>query len=138
MVQWYHDHVYRMSEGFDNMPKDKGDCRTYCFELPSYVSILRDISWAINNKLERPYFSMNMGIAKCHKNDNYVKSVGRDISQSKLEQVDFIIKKVSMVSSQNEINVKLYSPLTGVIVFLVVRKSFENIRVIQVDREKQE
>jgi hypothetical protein len=74
-IQYYHDRLYYQS--------------TYAVDINFTSQNLLDL---LVNEADTLY--LNIGKAKVHPNDNYVKEIGREVSKSKMEVLPFILISV--------------------------------------------
>ena len=125
-VQFLHHNT--IANEYCNLEYEKK--RTFVFELPDYYAVEAEILKTVQHSDYIPKFYMNIGIAKCNPKDQYNKTIGREIALSKIQLKTFYIKRIETDSDSNEIVLILEG--IGLEVTMVLRKSFENVRIIQV------
>ena len=89
-LQYIHDHITCTEWG--NFDKDRK--RTYCFELPEYYIIETELMKMITDVDYRPIVSIVVGVANCHPEDQYVKSIGRELAFANRELINWNIRNV--------------------------------------------
>lgn len=131
-VQYIHDHVYKL-KGY-SQSLDKSNRRTFCFVLPEYELIETELVRLVTDNGYIAGFSMDVGVAKCHPEDPYIKTVGRDIAASSIKPIEFTIESmVNKSKNRNEIILELVSDTINLKV--MVKKDYRLVRVLAVHEE---
>ena len=45
-------------------------------------------------------FKINFGVARCHKEDNFVKKIGRDLAVANMQYTEFTVVKVALLPNK--------------------------------------
>lgn len=128
MKQYIHDHYHKGSFEYRYLPKE--DRRTFAFELPDYELIETEVMKSITDTFHVPVVSFKVGVAKCHPNDSYVKVIGRQTAESKMESIEFVIRRIQILPNDNEVLVNLHNLDKDLNIRMVLRKTYRNLRIL--------
>src|SRR5574343_1213396 len=98
MIDFYHDRDYDYLQFKKIMKRDKWENpykvkggQTFAVEkLPITTYVLN-----INNVVH-----INFGVARCHKEDNFVKKIGRDLAVANMQYTEFTVVKVVLLPNK--------------------------------------
>lgn len=101
--------------------------KTFCIEIPDGVALNESLSRGLLFGREAE-ISLEFGMAKCHPDDQFVKSVGREIAMANLESRTF------KVTSLNIMDKELRYVLVGggVVVICVVNRKTNNVKIFSI------
>ncbi len=126
-VQYIHDHI----ANWGHVTVNKDDKKTFYFILPEYDLIETELMKLVTDSEYVPNVSIQLGIARCHPKDQYVKSVGRDIATSNVKSVNYVIEKVEISNrDRNNLIVDLSNESSRI--KLLLKKDLRLVRVMSI------
>ncbi len=79
---------------------------TYCVEMLTTIDFKKNILENYNNIKDTP-ITLNVGVAKCHRQDPYNKKVGNALALSRLAPISFEVSAVSLSPNTDSMKVLL-------------------------------
>lgn len=106
---------------------------TICCEVPSKEELMLQLGMCLT--FDKKTFPLNVGIAKCHPEDNYIRKVGKEISSQKLEEIHFLIDKINFIN-EDYYCIKLFFQTGLLMTKLELEVKSDNKKVYFVDFQK--
>ena len=69
---------------------------TVCIDVPSKEELMLMVGMCLT--YDKKTVTLNVGIAKCHPKDRYVRKTGREISSQNLEEIEYYIQSIFFIS----------------------------------------
>ena len=106
--------------------------KTYVFELPDYYLMEAMVSKTVTDGFTNT-LSMNVGIARLHKEDKYVKAIGREIAKKNIKKYSFSIERIVIHTMDKEIVVFLKSKNDDLRLTMIMKQSYKTLKIIMVN-----